>query len=194
MPPRLLQIFREQLKPDCENEYDAIEVATARIAVSLACPHPYLGAQSLSGPSEVWWFNGYGSEAERRQVYAAYASNIQLMAALRASSEKKAGLTLLPMECIAVYQERLSTPPAWSPGQGRSLVVNVSRGLAAPAGTIFEAEDGQQFAIAAYGRLEDATKALPAFGPGARVLAVRPEWSFPDPAWVASDPEFWRTT
>ncbi len=27
---------------------------------------------------------------------------------------------------------------------------------------------------------------------GARIFAVRPNWSMPAPEWVAADPDFWR--
>lgn len=54
-PPKILQVFREPLKPHVEAEYDRIESDTARTCAKLRCPHPYLGIESLTGPKEVWW-------------------------------------------------------------------------------------------------------------------------------------------
>ena len=84
-PPSLLQIVREPLKPGAEAAFNAIEEERARVSATLGCPHPYLGAESVTGPKEVWWFNGYQSSTDRQQVYDAYAKNAPLMAA----AEKK---------------------------------------------------------------------------------------------------------
>jgi hypothetical protein len=58
-PPPILQIAREPLKPGREAAYRNVEEDTARQSAKLGCPHPYLGVESLSGPKEIWWFNGY---------------------------------------------------------------------------------------------------------------------------------------
>src|SRR5689334_16593057 len=85
-PPHILQIYRESLRPGSEAAYCAIEEDTARQAATLGCPHPYLGAESITGSREVWWFNGYESPAEQKQVYDDYAKNMRLMAALQQNS------------------------------------------------------------------------------------------------------------
>jgi hypothetical protein len=51
-PPPLLQIVREPLKPGAEAPFSAIEEERARLAATLGCPHPYLGAESLTGPKK----------------------------------------------------------------------------------------------------------------------------------------------
>jgi hypothetical protein len=89
-PPSILQIFREPLKPGVEAEYGAIEEETARICVEMKCPHPYLGVESLTGPKEVWWFNGYESRDEIKQVEAGYENNAALMAALERNGKERA--------------------------------------------------------------------------------------------------------
>lgn len=57
-PPQILQIHREALKPGTDAAYREIEEDTARICRELKCPHPYLAIESLTGPHEVWYFNG----------------------------------------------------------------------------------------------------------------------------------------
>jgi hypothetical protein len=82
-PPPLLQIVREPLKAGAETPFNAIAEERARLAATLGCPHPYLGAESIIGPKEAWWFNAYQSTTERQQVYDACARHAPLMAALQ---------------------------------------------------------------------------------------------------------------
>ena len=102
--PHILQIVREPLKPGSEAAYDAIERDQARISKAFGCPHPYLGAESLTGPKEVWWFNAYESEDDRQQVYDAYAKNARLLEALQKNSAAKTTLTLPAIEVFARYR------------------------------------------------------------------------------------------
>ena len=192
MPPRILQIYREPLKAGSERAYDAIETDTARISATLGCPHPYLGVESLTGPKEVWWFNGYESEADQKQVYVAYAANAPLLAALQQSSERKASLTLPHIEAFTSYREDLSTGPRWTPGQGRFLVITTTTRDEGTTGTVFEAPDGIRFIITSFQTRENADAAKALAGGEANVFAVRPAWSFAAEEWIASDPLFWQ--
>jgi hypothetical protein len=117
-PPNILQIYREPLKPGVESAYSVLEEEQARISVEYECPHPYLGAETVTGPKEVWWFNAYSSAAEQRQVYDDYAKNTRLMAALQSNSKKKASLTLAPIEVFANYRADLSVGPPGRLGRG----------------------------------------------------------------------------
>jgi hypothetical protein len=193
MPPRLLQVFREPLRPGVR-AYDAIEREILRQAIELGCPHPYLAAESLTGPHEVWWFNGYDSQQEADEVYAAYARNEALMAALQQSSEQKAPLTLPPINAMADYRAELSVAEPWELGSGRFLLIAASRDPPDAKGTIFEARDGTCFVVAAFQTFNDASSAVKTFAEAADVFGVRPEWSFADDVWVSHDPEFWRAT
>ncbi|HEY7294142.1 MAG TPA: hypothetical protein VH916_03830 [Dehalococcoidia bacterium] len=190
--PALLQIFREPLKPGCEAAYAAIEEETARLAAALGCPHPYLGAESLAGEPEVWWLNGFASGDEKDRVYAAYAQNGALLAALRANSARKAALTLTPSDVLTAYRADLSEGEPWAPGYGRFLVVTSSRAGLVAGGTVFEAPDSVLYAIRACDTPHEARAVQGALGGGAVVLGVRPAWSFPDPRWCEADPGFWQ--
>jgi hypothetical protein len=190
-PPQILQIYREPLKPGSEAAYSAIEEATARLAVALGCPHPYLGAESLSAPKEAWWFNGYRSAAEKERVYAAYASNAPLITALRQNSERKAALTLEPIEAFAQYRPDVSVGPPWVLGRGRFLVITVTKSNPRATGTVFEAADGTRFIVTSAQTRDEADAARAIAGLESTVLAVRPSWSFPAAEWIAADPEFW---
>ena len=184
--------MREPWRPGSDAAFAAIEQARARIAATLGCPHPYLGAESLSGPKEAWWFNGYQSSAERQQVYDAYAANAPLMAAFQQSVVPKAALTLAPIEIVATYRPERSEGAPWLLGDGRFLVITVTSRAGRRAGTVFEAADGTSVVITTAHTRDDARAARDAAGPDTTVLAVRPSWSFPAAAWIAADPEFWR--
>ena len=189
--PNILQIYREPLKLGSEACYQEIEEDTARISATLGCPHPYLGLESVTGPKEIWWFNGFESAEKQSQVYKQYASNAPLMAALQRNSERKADLILSPIQVIANYREDLSIGVPWIMGNGRFVVISTMWGQPA-AGTVFETSDGERICIAPAQTREQATTNAASFGRGANIFAARPSWSFPDAAWIEADPMFWQ--
>jgi len=188
----ILLICREPLKPGREAAYSAIEEETARSAVALGCPHPYLAAECVTGSADVWWFNRFESAAEQAHVADAYAKNEQWMSVLKQNSARKSDCTLGLIEAVATYREELSAGSRWSPGAGRFLVMTMTRSRAPTNGTVFETADGLRFVVtpAATRDVADSTRAIA--GPESHVLAVRPRWSFPATEWVAADPEFWQ--
>jgi hypothetical protein len=191
-PAQILQIYREPLKPGCESAYDAIEQDNARLSAELGCPHPYLGAESLTGSKEVWWFNGYDSSADKEQVYGAYARNTPLLAALGENSKRKASLTFEHIEVFANYRPDLTVGTPWILGHGRFLLITVTRSSRRIAGTVFEAADGTRFIITP-ARTREEADAAPARAAGeTNVFAVRPSWSFPAQDWIAADRVFWQ--
>jgi hypothetical protein len=191
-PPHLLQIHREPLKPGSEAAYHAIEEDTARISAALGCPHPYLGVESLTGSKEVWWFNGYQSSAEQRQVYDEYAKNTRLVAALQQNSTRKASLTLEPIEVVANYRPDLSVGTPWILGHSRFLVITVTRSNRLITGTVFEAPDGTRFIVTSAQTRQEADAAQALAGPESNIFRVRPSWSFPAKEWTAADSLFWQ--
>ena len=191
-PPQILQIYREPLKPGSEAAYHAIEEDTARAAAALGCPHPYLGSVSVTGSREVWWFNGYESPAEQKQVSDDYAKNRRLMTALLRNSRRKASLTLEPVEVFARYRPDSSVGNPWVLGRGRFFVITVTKSDPRATGTVFEAPDGTRFIVTAAQTREQADAASALAGPESIILAVRPSWSFPAKEWIAVDPVFWQ--
>ena len=208
-PPMILQVFREPLKPRVEAEYDRIESDTARKCAKLRCLHPYLGVESLTGPKEVWWFNGYDSAAEVKQVADAWAKNKPALTAVERNSKRKARLTDKGINAFANYRQDLSAGPPWVIGHGRFLVITVTNGAPQMNGTVFETDaewnmfvdplapqktfavNGTRFVIVAAQTREEADAAAAADAES-RVFAVRPSWSHPALDWIAADPEFWR--
>ena len=187
---RILQIVREPLKPGSEAAYDAIERDQARISKAFGCPHPYLAAESLTGPKEVWWFNAYESEDDQQRVYDEYAKNAPLLEALQKNSAAKTRLTLPAIEVFARYRSHASGSSPWI-GQGRFLVVAVTPDDQAMDGTVFETADGTRYIVGETRTRADANALQAGVGAEAIVLAVRPDWSFPDSSWLDADPVFW---
>jgi len=188
---RILQIVREPLKPGSEAAYDAIERDQARISKAFGCPHPYLAAESLTGPKEVWWFNAYESDEDRQGVYDAYAKNAPLLEALQKNSVAKAALTLPAIEVLARFLSHGSGGAPWSVGHGRFLVIAVTRDDRSIDGTVFAAADGTRYIVCAVRTRTEADAARARIGPEANLFAVRSDWSFPDTSWIAADPSFW---
>ncbi len=193
-PPNILQIAREPLKPGSEAEYSAIEEDTARVSLALGCPHPYLGAESLTGSKEVWWFNGYHSSAEQKQTYDDYARNTRLLEALRQNSQKKANLTLDAIEVFAHYRPDVSVGTPWILGHGRFLVIAVTRSDRRIPGTVFEASDGTRFIITSAQTRQEADAARTLAGAESNIFAVRASWSFPADDWILTDSAFWHAS
>lgn len=191
-PPQILQIYRERLQPGREAAYDAIEQESARLAAALGCPHPYLGVESLTGPKEVWWLNGYESAADQQQVYDAYAQNTALVTALQQNSVRKAILTLEPIEVFVSYRQDASAGPPWILGEGRFLVIMVTKSHCAVGGTVFEAADGTRYIVSPAQTRADADRRIAVAGSESTIFAVRPPWSFPAEEWIAADPLFWK--
>ena len=191
-PPAILQIVREPLKPGHDAEFSAIEEERARIAVALGCPNPYLGTESLTGPKEAWWFNGYESADHQKQVYDAYAKHTQLLAGFQQTEPRKAQITGKPIELFARYRPDLRPDTSWAPGLGRFLVVTKTTTGSDVAGTVFEAADATRLVIMPANTRAEADAVQSRAGANSVMLAVRPTWSVPSADWIASDPAFWK--
>src|ERR1700675_3044388 len=209
-PPRILEVYRDFLKPGVEAAYGPIEEDASRICVELKCPHPYLAIESLTGPKEVWFLNGYDSVAELKQVGDAYEKNAPLLAALHQNVDRKKDLrSAEPFEVFANYRQDLSRGAPWTMGQGRFLVITIAKEPLQIAGTVFETDDrirlgvngaqtrGQtddhiQLVVNAAQTREQADALAAAEGPQSIIFAVRPYWGMPETEWIAADPTFWR--
>jgi hypothetical protein len=189
LPPEILQIHRERLKPGAEAAYAESERRIADRCSELGCPHPYLGIESVTGPREVWFFNGYESEAEKSSVGDEYARNAPLMEALRELGKQKEAFVLEPAPAFVRYRRDLTGGKPWGLGLGRFLAISVEKEGRA-GGTVFEDPSGTRYGIEAFRSREDAE--LAAAGGKGIVFAVRPAWSYPAAEWISADPEFWR--
>ena len=127
MPPPILFIAREPLRPGHEAEYRRIEEETARLSAKLGCPHPYLAMESLTGPKEIWWFNGFDSADEQKRVGEAYETNAPFAAAMNKNRERKAPATGKVTQFAANYRPDLTRGAPWIIGRGRFAVIAIGK-------------------------------------------------------------------
>lgn len=198
-PPQILEVYREFWKPGNSTANHKIEAEAAQICFELKCPHPCLGLESLPGPREAWFLNGYASSTEQTQVGDDYQKNPALIEALNQILIRKKPLSSAEdVNVFAKYQQSLSRGAPWSLGQGRFLVITVTkRDLAAKSnlvidGTAFEVDNGTLFIFSAARTRQEAEARAAAAGPEAHVFAVRTYWSLPAKDWTAMDPSFWK--
>jgi hypothetical protein len=190
-PPQILQIYRDFLRPGTDDAYREIEEEAARICARFKCPNPYLAIESLTDPKEVWYFNGYRSAAHQTAVYDGYRNNAPLLAALDVIPKRKADLILAPLDVLAAHRPDLGRGRSWRVGEGRFLVITVTKDSKEVEGTVFAADDGTLFVIGAAHSRHEADAEAAAAGEDARVFAVRPSMSMPAEEWRLADRDFW---
>jgi len=128
-PSPILLIHRDLLKPGNEAAYRKIEEDTARLMrdagpltseQQVQFPNPYLAAEPLTGPKEVWFLTGWNSRADYDRVGDEYSRRAPapLVAALDRNSKKKAALTFEPISVFANYRQDVSRGEQWSVGRG----------------------------------------------------------------------------
>jgi hypothetical protein len=191
-PAQILQIYRDFLKPGSDAAYREIEESAARICARMKCPNPYLAIESLTEPIEVWYLNGYASAAHETTVARGYQENAPLMAALDPIPKRKAGLILAPLNIRTTYRADLTRGRPWRIGEGRFIVITVTKGTRPAESTVFEAEDGTQFIVRPVQTRDDADAIAKDAGADTKVFAVRPLMSMPAQDWIARDPNFWQ--
>ncbi len=107
-PSRILQIHRERLLPGSAAQYRAVQADAAQICRQTPCPNPYLAIQSVTGPAEVWFLNGFDTLETMERIWNAYSNNQTLMEELSSIAAKKATLAADPRTLLARYRDHLS--------------------------------------------------------------------------------------
>jgi hypothetical protein len=191
-PPLLLLIVRERLRPGMEQAYSDNELELATACATLKCPHPYLAL--ASGPNEVWWLNAFASQEERDQLDDAYARNEPLMARLMELGKRKERFRETFTTTLTKYRFDLSDGLMLRLVRARFFVINIVRDEREVEGAVFESSDRERFVVASAHTRAEAERLVGQAGPGSVILAVQPQWSFPDEAWIAADPDFWSSS
>jgi hypothetical protein len=110
-PPKVLQVFREEVKPGKTAAHERIEAGWPRAYAKANWPTRYLGMTSMTGPSEAWFAVGYDS-------FAAWETELKNTEANKALSAELEKLSAADAECISggrgiveLYREDLSRNP-----------------------------------------------------------------------------------
>ena len=110
-PPKVLQIFREEVKVGKGAAHEKFETGFVRAFAKAKWPTYYLAISSITGPSEAWYVTAYDSfeawEKDRQATEKAPA----LMAELDQLGEKDAEFISNGRSIAANYREDLSQHP-----------------------------------------------------------------------------------
>lgn len=175
-PPAILQIVRETILPGGEAKYDEIERALARLCAEQDCPNRYLAMASADSPTEVWWFNTYASQADVQRIADAYAARPELTAEMTRLADGKKAIVRPTPDVFYVPARAQTRGVRWRVGETPYAVVTETLN-GANAGFAFTAPNGRALRIETAATQEDAARLAARWGPPARVLALRLEWS-----------------
>jgi GNAT superfamily N-acetyltransferase len=173
----LLLIACERLRPGMESDYDRMERQIAHASATLGCPHPYLALLS-DDRREVWWFNTFASIAERDQIAAAYAAPGSFNTAMQRLVGEKKPFVESVTQTLTTFRPELSGLPGLKLAGARFVVVKTGTSER-PEAAVFESEDTERYAIAPARSRENAEGIAVQLGPGALILTVQRQWSFP---------------
>jgi hypothetical protein len=127
-PPKVLQIFREEVKTGKEAAHRKVEADWPRALASAKSPTHYLAMVSITGPSEAWFLTGFDSLAAWEKDRQDTDKNAALTAQLDRLSEKDAEFLTGGRSIVAVYREGLSyRPNGINIGQMRYFYVTTFR-------------------------------------------------------------------
>ena len=138
-PPQILEIYRDYLKPEAVAANRRLENHAEHLCRTLDFRHSYLTIEYVSGPTEMWYFNGFESQSEVEKLRREYAQNTKLTAALAYIVQQKAVLKRAEStDEFASYRSDLSRGEPWIIGRGRFLVIVFFKGDPPLDGSVFE--------------------------------------------------------
>ena len=124
-PPRVLRIFREEIKPGRNAAHEKVEMGYVR-AFSKAKYGNYLGMDSLSGTNEAWFFEPYDSYASLEKAIQLTEKSPTLKAELAVLDPQDGDVRTGGRVLIATRNQGLSYPGAGQPGSmGKNRYVQV---------------------------------------------------------------------
>jgi hypothetical protein len=170
-PPQILYISRDYLKADAIVANRKLERRAEDLCRTLGFTHPYLTIESVSGPAEMWYLNGFDSEAEVEKLRREYQQNTKLLAALDDITQQKVLLKRQDStEEFAHYRSDLTRGDPWIIGRGRFLVIVFFDGDPPLNGTVFEMKDGSRTLVRTAKSASDAHVLAASAGSTARVF------------------------
>ncbi len=107
-PPKVLQIYREEVKPGKTAEHEKVEAGWPRAFAKAKWATHYLAIVSVTGPSEAWFLTGFDSLAGWEKDTRAAEKNTVLTAELGQLSAKDGELLSGGRGLVAVYRDELS--------------------------------------------------------------------------------------
>ncbi len=110
-PPKVLQIYREEIKPGKGAAHEQVEAGWPKAFAKANWPTNYLAITSSTGPSEAWFLTGYDSleawEKDSRNIEKNPALRKELQQLEARDGELRSG----GRSVVALYREDLSYQP-----------------------------------------------------------------------------------
>ena len=125
-PAKILQIFREEVKPGRSAAHERLEAGYAR-AFKAARRSPYLAMSTIAGPNEAWFLVRFDSYAAMEAENDAIEKDSTLTQALGQLDEADAAFRTGQRAMIAEYREDLSYRPLENIGGIRYVDVIIFR-------------------------------------------------------------------
>src|ERR1700744_5143073 len=107
-PAKLAYLYREEVQPGRVAAFVALEEEAARICAQAPCPNPYFAIQSMTGPTEAIWINGFDSFDAMEKVWRDYGANADLDSRLSSIPPRKIDLVLPSRTLLGRLREDLS--------------------------------------------------------------------------------------
>jgi len=126
-PPKVLRIYREEVKPGRNPAHEKVEAAWARANRAGKSPAHYIGMTYVSGPNEAWFIEGHDSlaSAERADQYIEHTP--ALKAETDRLSQQDGELLSGLRSVIAEHREDLSYRTGVTIGQMRYFYLTTLR-------------------------------------------------------------------
>jgi hypothetical protein len=169
-PPQILYISRDYLKTDAVAANRKLERRAEDLCRTLGFTHPYLTIESVSEPAEMWYLNGFDSQAEVDKLTRQYQQNTKLLAALNDITQQKVTLKRQDStEEFAHLRPDLSRGDPWTIGRGQFFVIVLFDGDPPMNGTVFEMKDGSRMLVRTAKSSSDAHVLAASAGSTARI-------------------------
>lgn len=107
-PPKVLQIWREEVKPGKGAAHVKVEKGFVAAAARANWPQPYIAMTSITGPGEAWFLAGFPSFAAWEKDRNDTEKNKAFSAELDALFEKDGELLANIRSLVAILREDLS--------------------------------------------------------------------------------------
>jgi hypothetical protein len=170
-PPQILYISRDYLKADAVTANRRLERRAEDLCRTLGFTHPYLTIESVSEPAEMWYLNGFESQAEVEKLTREYQQNTKLLAALNDISQQKVALKRQDStEEFAHFRSDLSSGDPLIIGRRKFFVIVFFDGNPPLNGTVFEKKDGSRMLVRTAKTASDAYVLAASAGSTARVF------------------------
>ena len=122
-PPKVLQIYREEVKPGKGTAHEKLESAYARAFAKAKWPTEYLAMTAVTGPGEVVFLSGYDSFAALEKDRLAIEKTAALTSEFEKLDPQESEFLSGGRSTLAVYREDLSYRPNVNVAQAHYMSV-----------------------------------------------------------------------